>query len=200
MRWPVMGLVAVVAVQALPLAAIDLDVTPEDIERALAIARSTDAERARFHAPYIRTLDVPFVETVEVVSEFRRVVLLAEERARKGDRLFGYSVSQTTQALGPWRRRVSIVARMRFHPLNTYVAVPEVDVGLEGVDAGRVGVLREPILALPSAQPGDRQPILGALVEGVFEAEAVAEGEHVCIVRLDGQEVARVTLDLGRLR
>ena len=31
------------------VAAIDLDVTPQDIERALAVARGTDSERAAFH-------------------------------------------------------------------------------------------------------------------------------------------------------
>src|SRR5918995_1375322 len=101
--------------------ALDLDVTVQDIDRALSIARSTDGERARFHATYIKKLNTPFIESVEVVSEYRRVVLLTEERIRKGERMFAYSTTLAQQALGPWKTRVSIVARVRFHPQNNYV-------------------------------------------------------------------------------
>lgn len=182
------------------LRAIDLDVTPQDIERALAIARSTEAERQRFHAPYIKALNLPFIETAEIVSEFRRVVLIAEERGRKGDRLFGYSVSQAQQAIGPWVRRVGLKARLRFHPQNTYVDVPAVTITLVGNARAQIGVVNEPILSLPSGQPGDRVPILGALVEGVFDAGAVGDGLREFVVRIDDREVGRVSFDLSAVQ
>jgi hypothetical protein len=179
---------------------IDLDVTLQDIDEALSIARSTDAERARFHAPYVVALDDPFVERVEVISEYRRVVLLAEEHAAKGDRAFTYSTSLAQQAAGPWKQRVSIVARLRFHPLNAYVDVPPVDIALEANPSARIGVLKQPVLALPTSRPGDRLPVLGALVEGVFDAAAVAQAAPEFTVRLDGKELKRITLNLAALR
>jgi hypothetical protein len=179
--------------------ALDLDVTLQDIDRALAIARSMDNERARFHAPYIQAIDTPFVESVEVISEYRRVVLLAEERIRKGERMFAYSTTLAQQALGPWKVRVSVVARMRFHPQNNYVGVPDVDIVLPQRERARIGVLKDPILALPSSRPGDRLPVMGAVVEGVFDAEALRDGTYEFVISLDKKEVGRVTFDLAKL-
>lgn len=179
--------------------AIDLEVTPQDVERALAIARSSDRERDAFHAPYVRRVDSATVEQVEIISEFRRIVLTAHERLLQGDRAFAYSVRQAQQATAPWKRRVSIVARLRFHPQNTYVAVPPADIELLGRTAEVIGMLRDPILSLPSAQPGDRLPILGALVEAVFEAGSLGQDTREFAVRLDERELTRVTFDLGAL-
>src|SRR5690606_25493720 len=98
--------------------AIKLDVTRLDVERALAIARSSDAERARFHAPYIVAVDTPFVDRVELISPYRRVVLLAEQHISKGDRAFAYSITRAYEASRVWSNRVAVVARVRFHPQN----------------------------------------------------------------------------------
>ena len=42
---------------------------------------------------------------------------------------------------------------MRFHPQNNYVGVPNVDIALPGREAARIGVLKDPILALPTQKP-----------------------------------------------
>ncbi|MGQ0736042.1 MAG: hypothetical protein ACT4QD_20610 [Acidobacteriota bacterium] len=191
--------VAIVA-QLGTLAAIDLDVTAQDVEQALTIARSSEAERARFHQPYVRRVNLPLVESIEVVSEYRRVVLLAEERVIRGDRLFGYSVRLAQEAAAPWKRRLSVVARLRFHPQNTYVAVPDVEIVFEALPGARIGVLKQPVESLPSLQPSAHRPILGALVEGVFDAVAVGDGRRDFSVRLEGKEVASVSFDLTALR
>jgi hypothetical protein len=182
------------------LGALDLDVTLEDIERGLSIARSTDSERARFHAPYVRQVNTPFVEKVEVISEYRRVVLMAEERILKGERMFAYSTTLSQQALQPWKSRVSIVARLRFHPLNSYVSLPELDITLPGRERARIGVLKDPILALPTQRPGDRLPVLGAIVEGVFDAAALGDGTYEFVISREKKDVGRVTFDLAALQ
>jgi hypothetical protein len=180
--------------------AIDLDVTPQDVDRALTIARLQDRERASFHAPYIKHVNSATVERVEVVTEFRRIVLTAEEQALKGDRAFGYSVTRAEKANAPWKGRLAMTARLRFHPQNTYVAVPAADIVLQGAAADVIGVLRNPILSLPSSQPGDRLPILGAIVETVFNAVTLGQGTREFIVRLEERELTRVTFDLGALQ
>ena len=181
------------------LQAIDLDVTPADLERALAIARSSERERAAFHAPYIQTINTPAVETVEIVSEYRRVVLIAEDRARKGDRAFTYSVSDAQKAIGPWHHRVAFRARLRFHPQNNYIDVPPIDVVLEGHQSARVGVVREPLLGF-AGRPSDGQPVLGAVVDGVFDAVAVGQGPRQFVVSLEKKEIGRYTFDLAALQ
>ena len=192
--------VFVIAVSTLRVRAIDLDVTPQDVDRALTIARLQDRERAAFHAPYLKQLNIATVERVEIVTEFRRIVLTTEDQLLKGDRAFAYSVTRAQQANAPWKGRMSAIARLRFHPQNTYVAVPPADIVLQGAAAGVIGVLRDPILSLPSADPGDRLPILGAVVEAVYHAVTLGQGVREFVIRLDERELARVTFDLGALQ
>jgi hypothetical protein len=182
-----------------PLVAIDLDVTPGDVERALSIARSREPERAQFHAPYIQSVNHPIVQSAEIVSEYRRAVLIVEERERKGDRMFGYSVTHAQKALGPWKQRLAIKVRLRFHPQNNYVEVPDVEIRLVDNERALIGVLKEPVLSLPSPVAGDRLPILGAIVEGVFDAVTVGQGVREFVIRLDGKELTRVKFDLSSL-
>jgi hypothetical protein len=77
----VAGCVSLVVGASGPLDALKIGIGPQDVDRALTLARSREAERERFHAPYIQVVNLPFIERVEVVSEFRRVVLLAEEQS-----------------------------------------------------------------------------------------------------------------------
>jgi hypothetical protein len=177
---------------------VKIDISPQDIERALTVARSRDSDRARFHAPYIQALTTPFVDRVEVVTELRRVVLLAEERAARGDRFFGYSVTAATEALSVWRRRISVLARVRFHPQNVYVVLPPLSITVEGNERALIGVRAEPLVALPG-KTGESVPILGALVEGVFEAEALGQATREFVIWLEKRELARATFDLASL-
>ena len=179
------------------LDALKIAIGPEDIDRALTIARSRDAERQRFHAQYIQAVNTPFIERVEVVSELRRVVLLAEEQAAKGDGRFAYSVTRATDALQVWRRRVAVIARVRFHPQNNYVDAPPVTIRLAGNDGALIGVKRDAILALPPGRTGEFIPVLGAVVEGVFEAEALGQSVRDFVIELDGRELGRVTFDFS---
>jgi hypothetical protein len=165
----------------------------------LTIARSREAERAQFHAPYIQVVDTTFIERVEAVSELRRVVLLAEEQIARGDRRFAYSLTRATDALEVWRRRVAIIARVRFHPQNNYVDAPPVTIRLAGNDRALVGVKRDAVLALPPGRTGEFVPVLGAVVEGVFEAEALGQSVRDFVIELEGRELGRVTFDFSTI-
>jgi hypothetical protein len=188
--------VALLMAAAASPSALDLDVTDADIERVLAVARGREAELARFHAPYITTLNHPAVERIEVISELRRVALLAEARILKGDRGFAYSVTQTRRALGTWKHRLSVVAQVRFHPQNTYVGVPAVDVALAGVTA--IGTIRDPVWSLIAA-PGETASLMGARIEASFDALTIGQREREVVVRLDGKELMRTSFDFGAI-
>ncbi|HUE88755.1 MAG TPA: hypothetical protein VMO26_21975 [Vicinamibacterales bacterium] len=204
-QWrPRLGMGVVVWVAAMLLSSaevrvIKIGITPEDVDRALSIARSREADRQGFHAPYIQALDTPFIERVEVVSELRRVVLLAEEQIARGDHRFAYSLTRATDALEVWRRRVAIVARVRFHPQNNYVDAPPVTIRLAGNDGARIGIKRDAILALPPGRTGEFVPVLGAVVEGVFEAQALGQSVRDFVIELDGRELGRVTFDFAAI-
>lgn len=200
-RWTVVwGTVAAVLVAAVhTFAALNLNLTTSDIERALAIARQRDAERARFHAPYIQNVSTATVQSVEIVSEFRRIVLIAEERVRLGDRAFAYSTREAGEAAKLWKSRVNVIARVRFHPLNTYVSVPPVTITLDGARAADafLGVRAEPLLALPSGRLGEHVPILGAVAEASFDAALIGQTTRTATITVDGKEAARVRLDFA---
>ena len=181
------------------VSATKIDIAPQDIERALVIARSRDADRAKFHAPYIQAVNTQFVEQVELVTETRRVVLLAEQRASKGDRFFGYSVSNATDALKVWRRRISVIARVRFHPQNNYVAAPAIDMKATGNDRALVGVRSDPVYALSSGRKGEFVPVLGAVVEGSFDADALGQAVREFVISMGGKELGRVSFNLAIL-
>lgn len=179
-------------------AAINLNLTPDDIDRALLIARSTDRERARFHEQYIHPLDDATVQSVEIITEFRRTVLIAEERILRGERSFAYSIRLAGEALKPWKNRVSVVARLRFHPLNTYVNVPDVEVQLDGpnAEAAYIGVIQDPQYAL-TVSPGEQAALVGATIEAVFEADQIGQTERTAVVRLDGKPLAVLGLNFA---
>ena len=183
---------------AAPLAALKIDISHADIERALAIARGTDGDRSRFHAAYVQWVNTPFVERFEVVSEFRRVVLFAEEQIARGDRLAAHSASRAASALQPFRRRVSVIAHVRFHPLNTYVTVPPVTMALAGNERALIGIRRDPVYGY-APNPGDAAPIMGAVVEGSFEAYALGQSPREFLVTLDGKVLDRWTFDFASI-
>ena len=82
-------------------------------------------------------------------------MLLAEERARLGSRLFGQR--EAMAALGDRSDVVEVLVEATFHPLNVYVGVPEYDVEL---------VATSPVARI-SPRNLSRFPRYGARVEGV---------------------------------
>jgi hypothetical protein len=193
------AVLAFVVAATAAVSATKIDITPQDIERALVIARSREADRDRFHAPYIQAVNTPFLEQAELVTETRRVVLLAEERASKGDRFFGYSVSRASDALKVWRRRLSVIARIRFHPQNNYVTAPPIEMRAIGNERALIGVRSDPVYALAPGRKGEFVPVLGAVAEGSFDADALGQALREFVISMEGRELGRVTFNLAAL-
>jgi hypothetical protein len=173
--------------------------TQAEVDRALSIGRAFDRERAQFHTPYIIPIADPTVERLEIVTEFRRVVLFAEEQIRKGDHMFG--LREAERAVAPWHGKVTIVARLRFHPLNTFIDTPPYQVVIGNPPLEALAVRRTSLYAVagPNPKPGTHAALNGAIVEADFDAEAVAHDLRPVRVMLEGKEVARATVDFGRL-
>jgi hypothetical protein len=172
------------------------------------------ADRARFHIPYRFGAGRPPVDYVEVVTPFRRVVLAAEHRAQVGDRSFGQR--QALQLLTEADGQFDFAVDVTFHPLNTFIGMPIYDVVLmrgpvrivpASLDrqprfGARVEGLPPPI-PIPGGQitGGPSQPILGGTITARFKGEEInPDGSLDLVVNEDGRELARVPIDLGRLR
>jgi hypothetical protein len=181
--------------------AIDLDVTTGRIQAALSMARGREPARAAFHKPYIFSTGSPIVDNIEVITEFRRLVKIAEAQIADGNPFFAQNTAAAQEALRPFRNRVSVVAYLRFHPQNAYVVGPLVEVALldEFVPLPRLDMQVETLFARWSGPAGQRVPVAGATAEGVFDSAVVGQQYRTIVVTLDGKDVARVTTDFGRL-
>ena len=169
------------------------------IERAVGLARwpHTDAERARFHARYVTTYHVPqslaapAVESIEILTEFRRLELIAEAHEQAHDMWArGGAMQDAEDALKPWRGRVSIVAHVQFGLLT--IGAPQVAIAMIGADAPQpLSTKMTPIYV--------RDALVGGDVEASFASADVGQSIRIVTVRSNGEEIARTTVDFGAI-
>jgi hypothetical protein len=182
------------------LGAIDLAVDDGDIARALKIAGQPEDARAQFHAPYILPLNDATIERMEVITEFRRCVLLTEEQLQRGNWMFSQGVREAREALQPWHGRVSVVVRLRFHPHNTFLDVPDYELRLGAPAVEPVNIIRTPVRGPLSGRRGDLSaPLLGAIIETEFAAEDVGQSTRLVSVWLGGEMIGRAAVPFGSL-
>jgi hypothetical protein len=181
------------------LRAIDLRVNQDQIYRAIAIGRSAAADRARFHGRYLAPVEDATIERLDVLTAFRRIVIETERRVQQGDHMFG--ARQGADLIKPWRTKLTVVLRLRFHPQNVFVSVPPYEIALGSPDVDTLDVRRTPIWARPASnqKPGAAVALIGAIVETDFDATEVGQTKRVVSVSLDGRELARTTIDFARL-
>jgi hypothetical protein len=185
-----------------PTRALTLKLTPADMQRALTLARwpTTDAERSRFHERYRFDVTSPTIEyfavrKVEVITEFRRLELIAEEHARINDTFGRGGLRDVEDALQPWRGRVTIIVTLVFDPRKYITGVPAVDMVLEGPTL--VAPLETTRRGLFSA--GDRPVLTGAIVESVFESASIGQEVRPVFIHRDGIPIVRPPIDFSRL-
>ena len=179
--------------------------TEREIAHALSIANGSEASRTLFHAPYLLAVDNATVEQLEVITEFRRVVLAAEEQLKAGNWMVGrggYDAKGRTlrDVLRPLAGQVSIRARLRFHPLNNYGALPPFDILIGEPTLLPLNAVRTPHVTPATGEPGTRDVITGATIEMFYNAPTV--GDRVLPVRViaEGQELLRASFDFARVQ
>ena len=116
-----------------------------------------------------------------------------------GDHMF--SVRPATEAVLPWRDKVTLALHVRFHPQNTLVSVPPYDISLGERGPAPIAVRRTPRYPLPSGGQGrgTAMPIYGAIIEVDFDAAGVDQASRAVTVMLDGRHLARTTVNFARL-
>lgn len=103
--------------------AVDDQISDPGIRQAIAVARQLDPVRTAFHARYAVALGDPTFDRVEVITEYRRVVMMAEEQL-KVDTLWG--ITKAKPGLAPYRGLVSFVLLIKFPQLNVSPLPPQV--------------------------------------------------------------------------
>jgi hypothetical protein len=203
-RWPLIVAAALLLVPA-RIAGITEAMTEADITRAFAVANGSDTARAAFHETYIVNVADPVIEHLEVITEFRRFVLSAEEQLKAGNWMMargGFDPKGRTlkDVLRPLSGQVSIRARLRFHPQNNYVTLPAFDILLGDPTLLPINAVRTPHLTPATGEPGTRDVISGATIEIFYNAPTV--DDRVLPVRIlsDGKEQSRVSVDFSRIQ
>ncbi|MGD9903580.1 MAG: hypothetical protein AB7U83_08920 [Vicinamibacterales bacterium] len=202
--------------------AIEANLPTQGVDDAIVFARMARHEaRQAFHDRYARTPGGA-VSRISIVSEYRRVVLRTEEKIRLGDR--SYSVRQLTTELEPWRGQLEVIVDLVFHPMNTYVGVPLIDVLLAPLDGGgdRTPLVAETTDRIPrfggffDPPPPDapwwpfpppaptvtvrRDTVTGGWVLARFDATRLASGRFDVVVKDGATSLGSASFDFGALR
>ena len=185
--------------------ALVLSMSGSDIERAQQVARSRDSEREQFHRRYVFDLHDATVTQLEVITEFRRLVLVTEEHIFRGDWMFSRSARAAEQALAPSRGIVTIRALVRFNPLNTYIAPPPYRLVL-GTNApgGAPAPLETQVTPQYSVPYKSRDgktltSLVGATLAAEIASVQLGQISRIVAVTLEGKELARTAVEFGRL-
>jgi hypothetical protein len=168
------------------------------VEFAQRVARGSRAERLAFHAGYRAAADEPGIDSVDVVTELRRLVVLAELQSAAGQ---GWrDAREAAAALAPYRGRLTIEAQVRFHPQNRYTSVPhlQVQLGCASTMQPALELRAEPIHGAAPLAEGSGPAVVGARVEATF-ASPPARGVHTLVVHVDHVYLLLATIDLTRM-
>jgi len=168
------------------------------VELGLRLARASAADRAAFHAGYVSVAGDPAIDGVEVVTELRRAVLLAEACLAAGEPL--PEPDQLAEALCAFQGRLTVIARIRFHPQNGYTAVPPLDVRL-GTGFSMQSALEVRTVAIENvtAVPEQGRPVMGgAIVEASFRATH-ERAIQTLVIHVNNVYLLVATVDLTRM-
>jgi len=160
---------------------------------AMRVAAGSVAERVSFHAGYRTAAADPGIDHLEVITELRRLVLLAELRGARG----WDDAREAREALEAYRGKLTVEARVRFHPQRGYTSLPRLELHLGS------SITMQPALDLraePVHGPVQDGPpvVVGAVIEATFAAPAV-RGVHTLVVHVDGVYLLVATIDLSRM-
>jgi hypothetical protein len=167
-------------------------------ELGLRLARGSPADRAAFHAGYVSVAGDPAIDGVEVVTELRRAVLLAEACLAAGEPL--PEAAALAEALGAFQGRLTVIARIRFHPRNGYTAVPRLDVRLgTGFSMQSALEVRTAAIEDAAAASGDGRAVIhGAVVEATFRP-AHERAIQTLVIHVNNVYLLVATVDLSRM-
>ncbi len=140
------------------------------------------------------------IEQAEIVTEFRRAVLLVREKALGGD--YAFREPQLAKALEPYKGLVTLIVRVRLHPLNTLIKEPAYDLyissGPRTPPIATKGLKRDPIYAFGPMG----SPLAGVRLEASFpRADITSAASPTLIVTDEKAEIIwQARLDLSRYR
>ena len=142
------------------------------------------------------------IDRAEIITEFRRAVLIERDQVRQGDYTFG--PADLAKAVTPFTGQVTFIAQVRLHPQNTYLKQPAYDLyistGPRSPPIAPKALKREAIYAPGTGGPGT--PPAGVKLEASFpRAQIERAAMPFLVVTDDKAEILwQARLDLSRYR
>ncbi len=186
--------------------ALVLSMSPSEIERAQQMARSRASEREQFHRRYVFDLRDATVTQVEVITEFRRLVLITEEHIFRGDWMFSRGTRSAEQALAPSRGNGDDPGARALQPTQHLHRAAALSARAGRGCAWRgSGITRDAgdSRSIPTpfkARDGKTlSSLIGATLEAEIGAVQLGQASRIVAVMLEGKELARTAVEFGRL-
>jgi hypothetical protein len=174
---------------------------PEALRDAVALGQTHDQTLLdSFNKSYSLSPSGP-IERAEIITEFRRSVLIVREHAQVGDYSFGWDA--LSKELGPWKGLVTFIVEVRLNPMNTFVKEPAYELYVStGAASGPIasnGVKRVPIFP-QGAGPGSG--FIGVRLEASFPRAPFTRAAAPQLVVSDekANTIWQARLDLSRYR
>ncbi len=171
-----------------------------DAREALRLGRTQDETLyAAFSSGY-RLAAVEPVQSAEIITEFRRAVLIVHERALRGE--FGFTERDLNVAMTPHLGLITFIVQVGLNPMHTYPTPPAYELYIStGPDtpplAGRE-TKRDPVYAIGPMG----SPLTGVRVEITIPRARIEEAPRPELVLADDRAsvVWRSRIDLSRFR
>jgi len=178
--------------------------TGAEIERAMSLARARETERTPFHHRYIVDLPGPVVTQIEVITPFRRLVMIGEDHVIRGDSMFTRGVRAAEEAIRSTRGIITIRATLRFNPLNTFIEPPPYTLAVSAASRGAlepIGTQVMPTFSVPFKNRDGKtlSSLIGATLESSIDVGVVGQTVRTVAVTLDGMDAGHTVVDFSQL-
>ena len=173
----------------------------DPLKDAAALGRTRDdAQFEAFNKSYSLTLSGN-IERAEIVTEFRRAVLIVREKALVGD--YQYGGDALAKALLPMKGLVTFIVQVRLHPQHAFNREPAYDLyvstGSRSAPIASTGVKRQPVYP-----PGGGQgsPMVAVRLEASFPRTDFTRSAAPMLTVTDeqGETLWQAHPDLSRYR
>jgi hypothetical protein len=172
------------------------------LDEALRIARTRrPAELDTFTAPYLIVRGGPGQPSVEVITEFRRAVILARQQVDAGN--YTWSPTNLSKALAKYSGLTVIRAEVWLPPVHMFVSTPAYRMDLFYASHRMVASIEEKREPIYSTLLSETTPSLaGVSLEWTYRAEVVKEQGCCVLVLVDskGETVVKQQIPFDNLR
>jgi hypothetical protein len=141
------------------------------------------------------------IEQAEIITEFRRAVLIVRDHALQGEYTFG--PVDVARALAPSRGLVTFIVQARLHPMTTFIREPTYDLyvstGSRTPPIPSNAVKRDPVYP-PGAAPGSS--VVAVRLEASFPRADIEAAPAPALMVTDekGEMLWQARIDLTRYR